>query len=73
MREENAERMIGKEGWIATDEEAYRNGLVHSVMPPNKLMNASIDLARECDVKNEEEERLYLERPVSLALKIKIY
>jgi peroxisomal 3,2-trans-enoyl-CoA isomerase len=47
MGEENAERMIGKEGWIVPAKEAYRIGLVHSVVPPNELMNASFELARE--------------------------
>lgn len=47
MGKENAERMIGKEGWIVPAKEAYQLGLVHSVVPLDQLMTASLDLARE--------------------------
>jgi enoyl-CoA hydratase/carnithine racemase len=47
MGKENAVRMIGKEGWIVPAREAYEIGLVHSVVPPAQLMNASFELARE--------------------------
>jgi len=47
MGKENAERMIGKEGWVVPAKEAAQLGLVHSVVPADELMNASYDLAQE--------------------------
>jgi peroxisomal 3,2-trans-enoyl-CoA isomerase len=47
MGKENAERMIGKEGWIVPAREAHEIGLVRSVVPQAELMNASFELARD--------------------------
>jgi len=41
MGAENAQRMLGPEGWIPTAQEALKAGIVHQVVPHDNLMNSA--------------------------------
>jgi len=47
MGQENAERMLGEEGWKPTGEEALEAGLIQWVAPHDKLAQESHRIARE--------------------------
>ena len=41
MGAENAQRMLGPEGWVPTAQEALKAGIVHQVVPHDNLMNSA--------------------------------
>merc|ERR1711909_228159 len=47
MGADNAQRMLGPEGWIPTAEEALKAGFVHQVVPHNDLMKSAQAKAEE--------------------------
>lgn len=47
MGQANADRMLGKEGWKPTAEEALKAGLVQWVVPHDKLLEEADKIARE--------------------------
>merc|ERR1711971_542401 len=47
MGAENAQRMLGPEGWVPTAEEALKAGFVHQVVPHNDLMKSAQAKAEE--------------------------
>ena len=47
MNEENAQRMLGPEGWKPTAVEAQEAGLINKVVAPDKLLEEAIQMAKE--------------------------
>ena len=41
MGAENAQRMLGPEGWVPTAQEALKAGIIHQVVPHDNLMNSA--------------------------------
>ncbi len=54
MGEENAQRMLGKEGWKPTAAEALEAGLVQWVVPHDQLMQEARKIARDWIEKGQE-------------------
>ena len=54
MGEQNAQRMLGKEGWKPTAKEAHDAGLIQGVFPEDKLKEEALKIAKEWVANGEE-------------------
>ncbi|MEZ8094143.1 enoyl-CoA hydratase/isomerase family protein [Photobacterium swingsii] len=58
LGEENCQRMLGKEGWKPTAEEALTAGLVQHVVPESQLMDEAYRIAQHWVVNNQKRQFL---------------